>query len=123
MASLRDIRRKIKSVKNTQQITKAMKMVAAARLRRGQKQSVSARPFAQKMEDLMNDLIGRVGQEHKHPLSVQRPTGRRALLVVTSDKGLCGAFNTNLIREAVRYIRRYGAAEVELFIVGRKGRD
>jgi F-type H+-transporting ATPase subunit gamma len=123
MPSLRDIRRKIKSIRNTQQITKAMKMVAAARLRRAQNRIISARPFAQKMEDLMNDLMGRVGQEHKHPLSVQRPTGRRALLVVTSDKGLCGAFNTNLIREAVRYVRRYGAAEVDLFIVGRKGRD
>src|SRR5438105_1550292 len=123
MSSLRDIRRKIKSVKNTQQITKAMKMVAAARLRKAQNRIVAARPFAQKMEDLMNDLLQRLGPEHRHPLSLPREGARRALLIVTSDKGLCGAFNTNLIREAMRYVRAHGAGNVELFIVGRKGRD
>ena len=107
MASLRDIRRKIKSIKNTQQITKAMKMVAAARLRRAQSRILSARPFAQKMEELMTDVLQRMGPENKHPLAVVREGGQRALLLVTSDKGLCGAFNTNLIREAVRYIQKY----------------
>jgi F-type H+-transporting ATPase subunit gamma len=123
MASLREIRRKIKSVKSTQQITKAMKMVAAARLRKAQARILSARPFAQKMEELMTDLLTKVGGEESHPLFVKRDGQRRALLLVTADKGLCGAFNTNLIREATRYLSRYGPSNVDLFVVGRKGRD
>src|SRR3982751_719105 len=119
MASLRDIRRKIKSVKNTQQITKAMKMVAAARLRRAQGRIISARPFAQKMEELMTHLLVRIEGEVVHPLFKKREGPRRALLLVTSDKGLCGAFNTNLIREAVRYIKSHQAENVQLFVVGR----
>src|SRR5437762_6404321 len=107
MASLRDIRRKIKSVKNTQQITKAMKMVAAARLRRAQARILSARPFAQKMEELMTDLLVKIKDEHQHPLFIERDGQRRALLLVTSDKGLCGAFNTNLIREATKYLTKH----------------
>jgi F-type H+-transporting ATPase subunit gamma len=123
MASLRDIRRKIKSVKNTQQITKAMKMVAAARLRKAQARIISARPFALKMEELMTDLLHRMPPEQKHPMSVVREGPISALLLVTSDKGLCGAFNTNLIREAMKYIRAHGAENVRLYVVGRKGRD
>jgi F-type H+-transporting ATPase subunit gamma len=123
MASLREIRTKIKSVKSTQQITKAMKMVAAARLRRAQARILSARPFAQKMEELMTDLIVKIGGEAGHPLFVQRDGERRALLLVTSDKGLCGAFNTNLIREATKYLAKHGTQNVDLFVVGRKGRD
>src|SRR5215468_1809272 len=98
MASLREIRRKIKSVKSTQQITKAMKMVAAARLRRAQSRILSARPFAQRMEELMSHLLVRIEGEEKHPLFEKREGAKRALLLVTADKGLCGAFNTNLIR-------------------------
>jgi len=123
MASLREIRRKTKSVKSTQQITKAMKMVAAARLRKAQARILSARPFAQKMEELMSDLLVKVMGNTTHPLFEQRPGQRRALLVVTSDRGLCGAFNTNLIREAVKYLQKYGSENVELYVVGRKGRD
>jgi F-type H+-transporting ATPase subunit gamma len=123
MASLRDIRRKIKSVKNTQQITKAMKMVAAARLRKAQQRIIAARPFAQKMEELMTDVLHRMPTEQKHPLAMVREGTQRALLLVTSDKGLCGAFNTNLIRECTRYIQKHGSANVKLFVVGRKGRD
>src|SRR4051812_34643512 len=99
MASLREIRRKIKSVKSTQQITKAMKMVAAARLRKAQARVLAARPFAQKMEALMTDLLRRVESDFAHPLFAPRGGERRALLVITSDKGLCGAFNTNILRE------------------------
>src|ERR1019366_5136975 len=102
MASLREIRRKIKSVKSTQQITKAMKMVAAARLRRAQARILSARPFAQKMEDLMTDLLIKIGSDEEPPLFKRREGRRRALLLVTSDRGLCGAFNTNLIRETLK---------------------
>ena len=123
MASLREIRRKIKSVKSTQQITKAMKMVAAARLRRAQARILSARPFAQKMEELMTDLLIKIGSDHEHPLFKHRGGQRRALLLVTSDRGLCGAFNTNLIRETIKYLSKYGSQNVDLFIVGRKGRD
>jgi len=123
MASLREIRRKIKSVKSTQQITKAMKMVAAARLRKAQARILSARPFAQKMEELMSDLLVKVMGETTHPLFEARSGTRRALLVVTSDRGLCGAFNTNLIRETLKYLHKYGPENVDLYIVGRKGRD
>src|SRR5205085_9076220 len=103
--------------------TKAMKMVAAARLRRAQGRIIAARPFAQKMEELMTHLLGRMEGEENHPLFKKREGSRRALLMVTSDKGLCGAFNTNLIRETIRYIQKHGAQNVSLFIVGRKGRD
>src|SRR5882672_3408365 len=123
MPSLREIRTKIKSVKSTQQITKAMKMVAAARLRRAQARILAALPFAQKMEELMTDLMIKIGDEEKHPLFLRRGGERRALLLVTSDKGLCGAFNTNLIREATKYLAKYGTQNVDLFVVGRKGRD
>jgi len=123
MASLREIRRKIKSVKSTQQITKAMKMVAAARLRKAQARILSARPFAQKMEELMTDLLIKIGHDQEHPLFKHREGQRRALLLVTSDRGLCGAFNTNLIRETLKYLTKHGAQNVDLFIVGRKGRD
>jgi F-type H+-transporting ATPase subunit gamma len=123
MASLREIRRKIKSVKSTQQITKAMKMVAAARLRRAQARILSARPFAIKMEELMTDLLIKIGSDQEHPLFKHREGRRRALLLVTSDRGLCGAFNTNLIRETLKYVTKHGAENVDLFVVGRKGRD
>lgn len=123
MASLRDIRRKIKSVKNTQQITKAMKMVAAARLRKAQNRIIAARPFAQKMEELVSDLLERIDGEENHPLFKKREGSKRLLLLATSDKGLCGAFNTNLIRETLKYVRQCGSENVQLFIVGRKGRD
>ncbi len=123
MASLREIRRKIKSVKSTQQITKAMKMVAAARLRKAQARILSARPFAQKMEVLMADLLVKIEGESAHPLFAKRDSQRRILLLVTADKGLCGAFNTNLIREATKYLQKYGAQNVDMYVVGRKGRD
>jgi F-type H+-transporting ATPase subunit gamma len=123
MASLREIRTKIKSVKSTQQITKAMKMVAAARLRRAQARILAARPFAQKMEELMSHLLLKIEGDIQHPLFAKRESTRRALLLVTSDKGLCGAFNTNLIREATKYLAKFGSENVDLYVIGRKGRD
>ncbi len=123
MASLREYRQKIKSVKSTQQITKAMKMVAAARLRKAQQRIISARPFAIKMEETMRDLLGRVSGEEDHPLFMKRDGLKRLLILATSDKGLCGAYNTNLIREALKYLRQHGPQNVMLIIVGRKGRD
>lgn len=133
MASLRELRRKVKSVKSTQQITKAMKMVAAARLRRGQARILGARPFADKMAALTADVLWQVADtnndghltsdELTHPLLKGTPGGPRGLLLVTADRGLCGAFNTNLIKKALEFLRLNAGREVALFCVGRKGRD
>ncbi|MFA6315963.1 MAG: ATP synthase F1 subunit gamma [Elusimicrobiota bacterium] len=127
-----DIRRKIKSVKATEQITRAMKMVAAARMRRSQATILAARPFAVKMEelartlaDLQEDAALAAGPEAvAHPfLDHGRPAGRYGLALVTGDKGLCGAFNTNLVRQTLGWLRERAGSEVYVAVVGRKGRD
>ncbi|MEO8435114.1 MAG: ATP synthase F1 subunit gamma [Pyrinomonadaceae bacterium] len=123
MANLLDIRRRIKSVKNTQQITKAMKMVSAARLRRSQERVVSARPFANKMSQALNDLAARVPDEFHHPLLDARGDERYLLVLITADRGLCGAFNTNLLKAAELFIRQNAGKKIEILAVGRKGRD
>ena len=128
MASLREYRKKIKTIKSTQQITKAMKMVAAARLRRAQARILSARPFALKLRELMDDLASRLGPDGSadggpHPLLKANDSNRSALLLVTADKGLCGSFNTNLIRHAAEFIRESRDREIRFYVVGRKGRD
>jgi F-type H+-transporting ATPase subunit gamma len=123
MPSLIDIRRRIRSVRNTQQITKAMKMVAAAKLRRAQDAAVEARPYAEKMTELFNNLVTRVPRE-SHPLLALREQRRVDLLVLTSDRGLCGGYNANLIRAAEAFIRRDGAGkDIGFVLVGRKGAD
>jgi len=124
MPSLRDIKRKITSVKKTQQITKAMKMVAAAKLRRAQDRVIAARPYARKMLAVIANLAGRV-ERAQHPLLAKREPKRVKLLVLTSDRGLCGAYNTNIVRKAVEAVRELQAAgkEVTVNVVGRKGRD
>ena len=130
MASLREIRRKVKSVKNTQQITRAMKMVASARLRRVQQQTLSARPFAQRLEDLILHLIQRIESPFDqgtslHPLLEKRSGNEDTFVIVTADKGLCGAFNTNVIRKGLELLKekKDQGKTVHLFLVGRKGRD
>ncbi len=123
MANLLDIRRRIKSVKNTQQITKAMKMVSAARLRRAQDRVVSARPFANKMTQALNDLAARVPEEFHHPLLDARGDDRYLIVLITADRGLCGAFNTNLLKAAEVFIRQNSGKKIEILAVGRKGRD
>lgn len=123
MANLLDIRRRIKSVKNTQQITKAMKMVSAARLRRAQDRVVSARPFANKMTQALNDLAARVPEEFHHPLLDARGDERYLIVLITADRGLCGAFNTNLLKAAEVFIRQNSGKKIEILAVGRKGRD
>ena len=123
MANLLDIRRRIKSVKNTQQITKAMKMVSAARLRRAQDRVVSARPFANKMTQTLNDLAARVPEEFHHPLLDARGDDRYLIVLITADRGLCGAFNTNLLKAAEVFIRQSSGKKIEILAVGRKGRD
>ena len=123
MPNLLDIRRRIKSVKNTQQITKAMKMVSAARLRRAQDRVVTARPFANKMTDVLGELAKRTSEDFHHPLLDLRGDQRYVLVLVTADKGLCGAFNTNLTKAAQAFMRDNSDKSVELVAIGRKGRD
>ncbi len=123
MANLLDIRRRIKSVKNTQQITKAMKMVSAARLKRAQERAVSARPFAVKMAEVLTDLASQAGEDFTHPLMDARGDERYLLVLVTADRGLAGAFNANLIKAAQAFIREHEGKRVEVLAVGRKGRD
>ncbi len=130
MASLREIRRKIKSVKNTQQITRAMKMVATARLRRAQSQALAARPFAQRIEELIQDLTNRIRAAMDesasiHPLLEERSSNEEAMVIITADKGLCGSFNTNIIRRSLELLKekKDQGKTVHLFLVGRKGRD
>lgn len=123
MPNLLDIRRRIKSVKNTQQITKAMKMVSAAKLKRAQDRVVTARPFANKMIEVLGGLADRTDENFHHPLLDSRGDERYLLVLVTADKGLCGAFNTNLIKAAQAFGREHSDKLIEILAVGRKGRD
>ena len=123
MPNLLDIRRRIKSVKNTQQITKAMKMVSAAKLKRAQDRVVTARPFANKMMEVLGELAKRTDENFHHPLLDRRGDERYLLVLVTADKGLCGAFNTNLTKAAQAFIKDNPDKTVELLPIGRKGRD
>src|ERR1044071_4577245 len=125
MPSLIDLRRRIRAVKSTQQITKAMKMIAASRLKRAQERVVAARPFAQRMQAVLNSLAARVDPD-SHPLLRQGGEGGRPMLiVVTADRGLCGSFNSNVIQAASQFIQNEtkGSADVVLELIGRKGRD
>ncbi len=122
MATLRDIQRRIRSVQSTQKITRAMKLVAAAKLRRAQERIIEARPYAHKMRDLLGGLVGRAGED-AHPLLARRATGRKRLVIITADKGLCGAFNSNVLRAALAFLREGGDVDVTLVVVGKKARD
>ena len=124
MASLQSLRRKIASVKNTQKITKAMKMVAAAKLKRSQDRILKARPYAHQLREVMGNLSQRVNRA-SHPLLSLRDGNTLELLVVTSDRGLCGAFNSNILRRAVEFLedqRRQGK-KVSVSLAGRKSID
>ena len=124
MASLKDIKKRIGSVKNTQQITKAMKMVSAAKLRRAQDAVVAARPYADKMAEVLSSLALRE-EDDSHSLLEQRGKGKALVVLITGDRGLCGGFNTNISKAAERFIREQGEGyeSYELMIVGRKGND
>ncbi len=122
MATLRDIRRRIRAVQSTQKITRAMKLVAAAKLRRAQERILEARPYAHKMSALLGNLALRTAPE-RHPLLARREGGRRQIVIITADKGLCGAFNTNVIRRSLEFIRQSEEAGLTLVVVGRKARD
>ena len=123
MPNLLDIRRRIKSVKNTQQITKAMKMVSAAKLKRAQDRVVTARPFAIKMAEVLGELAKRTDEDFHHPLLDLRGDQRYLLVLITADKGLCGAFNTNLTKAGQSFMRDNAGKTIELMAIGRKGRD
>ncbi|HNX49545.1 MAG TPA: ATP synthase F1 subunit gamma [Thermoanaerobaculaceae bacterium] len=120
MATKADLRRRIRSVRSTQQITKAMKMVAAAKLRRAQQRIIDARPYASALHSLLESLMARAAH-FRHPLLETRPERRVTLVAVTGDKGLCGAFNSNVLRETYLQLRSGRWEEVELLVVGRRG--
>ncbi len=124
MPSLQSLRRKIAAVKNTQKITKAMKMVAAAKLKRAQDRILSSRPYAHKMREVLAHLSRRVNRAD-HPLLQKREGNKVEILVITSDRGLCGAFNTNILRKAVETLREHEGRghKVTVSLVGRKSRD
>lgn len=123
-ANLRDIRKRISSVRSTQQITKAMKMVAAAKLRRAQENMLATRPYATKIYEMLNRLAARTSAD-SHPLLARRDPQRLELILFTSDRGLCGAYNINLIQRAEKFLeeekKKY--AQIYFSCIGRKGRD
>jgi F-type H+-transporting ATPase subunit gamma len=129
MANILDIRRRIRSVVNTRQITKAMKTVSAAKLRRAQEAALAARPYSQMLTNVLKSLISRVDPidpatgEALHPLLVERPEHNLLLIVVTGDKGLAGAFNTNILKVVTRFIDTNADKNIDIECVGRKGRD
>jgi len=124
MPALIDIRRRIRSVKNTQQITKALKMVSAAKLRRAQESMFAARPYARTMAQVLKDVAARTEGEENHPLfRAAAKDGKILIIVVTADKGLCGAFNSSLLRVAQRFLEQNANRQIAVDAVGRKGRD
>ncbi len=129
MANVLDIRRRIRSVKNTLQITKAMKMVSAAKLRRAQDRALSARPYEQMLTNVLKSLVNRTELfdpdtgEPRHPLLAQREEKNILLIVVTGDKGLAGAFNTNINKAAIQFLNSKAGKNVDVICIGRKGRD
>src|ERR1041384_2365524 len=122
MATLRDIQRRIRSVQSTQKITRAMKLVAAAKLRRAQERILAARPYATKMAELLGNLVSGA-EDSGHALLEQREGPRRQIVIITADRGLAGAFNSNVLRQANILIRESSSAELTLVVVGRKARD
>jgi len=122
MANVRDFRTRIRSVKSTQQITRAMKLVSAAKLRRAQDRIVMARPYARKMLEVLSSLASRANPE-KHPLLARRMEERVIVVVMTSDRGLCGSFNTNILNRARTFLDGLGDRQVRVDLVGRKARD
>jgi F-type H+-transporting ATPase subunit gamma len=126
MPSLIDIRRRIRSVKNTQQITKAMKMVSAAKLRRAQDRVIASRPYGALLRKVLENVAAAVSQDERtanNPLLAHRPENRSLLILITGDKGLAGAFNSNIIKAAQTFMVERHAGSVRMELIGRKGRD
>ena len=122
MPTLLDFRRRIRSVKNTQQITRAMKFVAAARLRRAQESALAARPYATELARMLRSIMGRI-DESQHPLLAKRPEERILAIVLSGERGLAGAFNTNILRKANEFLREHKNKKLSVVPVGKKGRD
>src|SRR5262245_51959015 len=129
MANLLDIRRRIRSVKNTRQITKAMQMVSAAKLRRAQERALAARPYAQMLTNVLKSLVARaeiydpITGEARHPLLLRREEKTALLIVVSGEKGLAGAFNSNVLKSASRFINAKEGKNIDIIALGRKSRD
>ncbi len=126
MPSLIDLRRRIRAVRNMQQITNAMKMISAARLRRAQDRVIAARPYAHMLRRFLENVAAAAANTEEmavNPLLAQRPENRIELLVITADRGLAGAFSSNVIKAAQKFIAEHRGAQVELELIGRKGRD
>jgi F-type H+-transporting ATPase subunit gamma len=122
MANVRDYRTRIRSVKSTQQITRAMKLVSAAKLRRAQERILAARPYARKMLEVLSSLAARANPD-RHPLLARRPESRIVVVVITADKGLCGSFNTNILNRGRDLLEGMRDRQVQVDLVGRKARD
>jgi F-type H+-transporting ATPase subunit gamma len=123
MATLRAVRKRIRSVRSTRRITNAMQMVAAAKLRRAQQRVEQARPYAQKMDEMLSHLAAGTTEEVVHPFFEERPIKKRTLVVFTSDRGLCGSYNSNIIRRATQWIEENRNADIEIVTVGKRGND
>ncbi len=123
MATLREVKKRIKSVVSTRRITSAMEMVAASKLRRAQQKIEQTRPYSQKMDEMLQHLAAGSSGDISHPYFEQRDIKKKTLVLVTSDRGLCGSFNSNVIRRAVNWLREEGLPEVEIVTVGKKGND
>ncbi len=123
MATLREVRKRIRSVKSTRRITSAMEMVAAAKLRRAQQRVEQARPYADKMDEMLGHLASGTAQEIVHAFFEERPVKKKTLVVFTADRGLCGSFNANVVRRAMQWIHENRGTEVEIVTVGKRGND
>ncbi|HRU39410.1 MAG TPA: ATP synthase F1 subunit gamma [Candidatus Goldiibacteriota bacterium] len=121
MATLREIRKRIKSAKNIQQITKAMKMVAAAKLKKAQERILAARPYADKIREVISELIPKADPKSYPILAENKGVTKEAIVLVTSDKGLCGSYNTNLVKEVLKRLKEN--PDISLFFIGKKGMD
>src|SRR5262250_280939 len=129
MPNILDIRRRIRSVINTRQITRAMKMVSAAKLRRAQERALASRPYAQMLTNVLKSLVSRaeiydpVTGEARHPLLIRRQERNILLIVISGDKGFAGAFNANVLKAATRFIESKAGKNIDIEVIGRKGRD
>src|SRR5580700_5915265 len=123
MPTLLDFRRRIRSVKNTQQITRAMKFIAAARLRRAQETAVALRPYASGIREVLRSAMSRVENPEQFPALAQRPEEHVLVLVASGERGLCGAFNANVLRRAFEFLRDMGEKSVEVIPIAKKSRD
>lgn len=123
MATLREVKKRIRSVQSTRRITKAMEMVAAAKLRKAQQRVEQAKPYAQKLDEMLSHLAAGSTGEIAHPYFDERPIKKRTLVVIVSDRGLCGSFNSNLLRKTELWIAEHQEAELELVTIGKRAND